>query len=126
MADEPHHVDLHVGQRLRARRVECGVTQGDLGGDLGLSAQQVQKYENGMNRISASKLFEAAGRLGTTVGWFFEGLTSRFAEPAAPFEPAPTPHVQTRELIAAFKALPDDTARNDVMAYVLHKATNNI
>lgn len=53
----PHPVDLHVGKRLRERRTASGVTQSELGGKLGLSAQQVQKYENGDNRISASKLF---------------------------------------------------------------------
>jgi len=121
-----HPVDLHVGKRLRESRTACGVTQAELGADLGISAQQVQKYENGSNRISASKLFEIAGRLGTGIDWFFEGLETpavpSFAEPAAPFEAEPTAYDQTRTLIAAFKALPDDAARADALDYVRNHA----
>lgn len=120
MADSTHPVDFHVGRRLRERRMAQSITQADLGGDLGISAQQVQKYENGQNRISASKLFEVARRLGTTVSWFFEGLddspAAGFVEAAAPFDPAPSQHSQTRELIAAFRALPSDAARSEVLA----------
>jgi transcriptional regulator with XRE-family HTH domain len=121
-----HPVDLHVGKRLRESRTACGVTQAELGADLGISAQQVQKYENGSNRISASKLFEIAGRLGTGIDWFFEGLAaptaSRLAEPAAPFEAEPTAHDRTRALIAAFRALPDDTARAEALEYLRNRA----
>lgn len=126
MANETiHPVDLHVGKRLRESRTAHGVTQAELGADLGISAQQVQKYENGSNRISASKLFEIAGRLGTGVDWFFDGLdtpATMLAEPAAPFEAEPTAHDLTRALIAAFKALPDDAARADALAYVQSRA----
>lgn len=121
-----HPVDLHVGKRLRESRTACGVTQAELGADLGISAQQVQKYESGSNRISASKLFEIAGRLGTGIDWFFDGLAAptapHLAEPAAPFEAEPTAHDRTRALIAAFKALPDDTARADALDYVQNRA----
>lgn len=127
VADIPHPVDLEVGQRLRARRIACGVTQTDLGRDLGLSAQQVQKYENGLNRISASKLFAAAQRLDTSVAWFFEGLDYGGADATraiaaseqADYEPPPpASHEATRELIAAYKALPDDGARRSAMDYI--------
>lgn len=117
-----HPVDLHVGRRLRESRTALRLTQAELGADLGVSAQQVQKYENGSNRISASKLFEIAGRLGMGVDWFFEGLeaprTPGLAEPAATYDAGPTAHDQTRALIAAFKALPDDTARAEALDYV--------
>ncbi|WP_370868358.1 helix-turn-helix domain-containing protein [Phenylobacterium sp.] len=69
-----HPVDLHVGQRLRLRRRELKVTQGDLAGRLGISFQQVQKYERGMNRLSASRLYEIACVLKVGVEYFFEGL----------------------------------------------------
>ena len=120
MPSEPiHPVDLHVGKRLRESRTACGVTQAELGADLGISAQQVQKYENGSNRISASKLFEIAGRLGTDIDWFFEGLDAPralvLAETQDAFEAPPSTHEQTRALIAAFKALPDDAARADAL-----------
>lgn len=121
-----HPVDLHVGRRLRESRTALRLTQAELGADLGVSAQQVQKYENGSNRISASKLFEIAGRLGTGVDWFFAGLdaprTPGLAEPAAAYDAGPTAHDQTRALIAAFKALPDDASRAEALDYVRSRA----
>ncbi|MFD0846865.1 helix-turn-helix domain-containing protein [Sphingosinicella xenopeptidilytica] len=121
-----HPVDVHVGKRLRESRTACGVTQAELGADLGISAQQVQKYENGSNRISASKLFEIAGRLGTGIDWFFEGLEARapvlLGETQGAFEAEPTSHEQTRAMIAAFRALPDDAARTDALTYVQNRA----
>ncbi len=69
-----HPVDLHVGMRLRLRRRELKVTQTELAGHLGISFQQVQKYERGMNRLSASRLYEIAGVLLVGVEYFFEGL----------------------------------------------------
>jgi transcriptional regulator with XRE-family HTH domain len=129
LADGPHPVDLHVGHRVRARRLALGLTQGELGHDLGLSAQQVQKYENGANRVSASKLYEIARRLETTIDWFFNdmaGVTGPApllgSGPQAPFEAAPASHDATRALIAAYKALPDDAARAEVLADVQARA----
>jgi transcriptional regulator with XRE-family HTH domain len=76
MADQPnpHPVDLHVGARIRFRRRTLKVSQEKLAERLGLTFQQVQKYERGANRVSASKLQEIANSLDTTVGYFFEGL----------------------------------------------------
>ena len=70
----PNPVDLHVGARVRMRRRLRGVSQEKLADSLGLTFQQVQKYERGANRISASKLYEIAASLQTPVGYFFEGL----------------------------------------------------
>ncbi len=70
----PHPVDVHVGARLRLARTACERTQGELGQAIGVSAQQIQKYERGTNRISASTLFRFCGFLGRPVAWFFEGL----------------------------------------------------
>lgn len=67
-------VDAHVGWRLRQRRAEMGLTQTDMAATLGISYQQVQKYETAANRISAGKLYEMAQRLKVPVGYFFEGL----------------------------------------------------
>ncbi|MEH6677499.1 helix-turn-helix domain-containing protein [Phenylobacterium sp.] len=69
-----HPVDLHVGMRLRLRRRELKVTQSELAGHLGISFQQVQKYERGMNRLSASRLYEIARILRVGVEYFFEGF----------------------------------------------------
>ncbi len=66
-------VDLHVGGRVRMRRKFLGLSQTDLADALGLTFQQVQKYERGSNRISASKLFEIARTLKVPVAYFFEG-----------------------------------------------------
>ena len=71
----PNPVDLHVGGRVRMRRKMLGVSQERLAEALGLTFQQVQKYERGANRVSASKLYEIARFLGAPVSYFFEGLT---------------------------------------------------
>jgi transcriptional regulator with XRE-family HTH domain len=70
----PNPVDLYVGGRIRMRRRSLGVSQEKLADDLGLTFQQVQKYERGANRVSASKLYEIARSLQTPVAFFFEGL----------------------------------------------------
>jgi transcriptional regulator with XRE-family HTH domain len=72
--DGPHPVDVHVGQRLRLRRVLLGLSQQRLGECLGVSFQQVQKYEKGTNRVAASRLHEFAQVMDVPVGFFFEGL----------------------------------------------------
>ncbi|ANL57336.1 helix-turn-helix domain-containing protein [Rhizobium phaseoli] len=69
-----HPVDVHVGQQLRIRRVHSNLSQTELGQKVGLSYQQVQKYESGKNRISASMLYEIASGLKVPVGCFFDGL----------------------------------------------------
>ena len=84
----PNPVDLHVGLRIRLRRRELGVSQEKLAESIGLTFQQVQKYERAANRVSASKLWEMARTLKTSIAYFFEGLgdTSRpqSAEAAGP------------------------------------------
>ena len=70
----PNPVDLHVGGRVRMRRKLLGVSQEQLADSLGLTFQQVQKYERGANRVSASKLYEIAKTLQVPVSFFFDGL----------------------------------------------------
>lgn len=87
----PNPIDVHVGRRVRQRRKALGVTQERLAADLGLTFQQVQKYERGANRISASKLYEIAASLSAPVAYFFDGLadpatakeTDGFSQPAS-------------------------------------------
>ena len=69
---KPNPIDVHVGKRLREAREECGLTQKVLAKKLGITHQQVQKYESGANRISASKLLEIARFLDVSIGSFFE------------------------------------------------------
>ncbi|MGC1305340.1 MAG: helix-turn-helix domain-containing protein [Caulobacteraceae bacterium] len=72
---EPHPVDILVGARMRARRKELRISQAELGKMMGdVSFQQVQKYESGANRLSASKLFEAAQALKVQTSYFFEEI----------------------------------------------------
>lgn len=71
---QPHAVDVHVGQRLRSQRKLMGLSQGDLAQRVGLTFQQIQKYERGVNRISASRLVEFALVLKVPPAWFFEGM----------------------------------------------------
>ncbi len=69
-----HPVDLHVGKRIRHRRWMVGMTQQQLGEKVGIKFQQIQKYETGMNRVSASRLWDIAQSLEVSISFFFEGL----------------------------------------------------
>jgi transcriptional regulator with XRE-family HTH domain len=75
----PNPVDLHVGGRVRMRRKLLGVSQEQLADSLGLTFQQVQKYERGANRVSASKLYDIARTLQVPVSFFFDGLADPLA-----------------------------------------------
>ncbi len=70
-------IDLHVGKRLRRRRRLLGLTQQQLAESVGIRFQQIQKYECGANRVSASRLFELAESLDVPVQYFYEGLSRR-------------------------------------------------
>ncbi len=77
-----HHVDMHVGQRIRRRRWMLGMTQQQLGEAVGIKFQQIQKYETGMNRVSASRLYDIATSLEVPVSFFFDGVAEDDAEVA--------------------------------------------
>jgi transcriptional regulator with XRE-family HTH domain len=87
MKKAPNPIDKHVGARLRMRRLLVGMSQEKLGESLGITFQQIQKYEKGANRVSASRLQQLGQVLEVPAAFFFEGLgtptTSGFAEPAA-------------------------------------------
>ncbi len=70
-------VDVHVGGRVRDRRTLIGMSQTELGKRVGLGFQQIQKYEKGMNRIAASRLWRFSLILGRPISWFFEGIGER-------------------------------------------------
>ncbi len=69
-----HPVDIHVGKRVRHRRWMVGMTQQQLAEQVGIKFQQIQKYETGMNRVSASRLWDISDALGVSVSFFFDGL----------------------------------------------------
>lgn len=86
---EPDPVDVHVGSRLRLRRTMLGLSQTELAKAVNLTFQQVQKYESGNNRVSASRLFHIADALDVPVGFFFDDMNRslpahEFAEDSAP------------------------------------------
>ena len=72
----PNPIDIHVGTRLRLRRTLLGLSQETLGEAVGITFQQLQKYERGANRISASRLFNLSQVLGVPVSFFFEDLST--------------------------------------------------
>ena len=74
MQKSPNQIDKHIGSRVRARRIMLGMSQKRLADALGLTFQQVQKYEKGVNRIGASRLLQIAGILDVSIEFFFEGL----------------------------------------------------
>ncbi len=76
-----HPVDVHVGKRVRHRRWMVGMTQQQLGEIVGIKFQQIQKYETGMNRISASRLWDIAAALDVSISFFFEGLETANDDP---------------------------------------------
>jgi transcriptional regulator with XRE-family HTH domain len=122
MPIEPHPVDTHVGMRLRLRRLELKLSQKQLGEALDLSFQQVQKYEKGNNRISASKLFEIAGILEVPTLYFFEGLctgSDEVGESASGLDGLGL--TQTREglrIVKAFSKIKDPKIRRTIIHLV--------
>ena len=101
--DGPHPVDVHVGRRLCERRVLMGLSQEQLGERVGLTFQQIQKYERGTNRISASKLWQFSRILDVPVPWFFEDVDNR-----SDSEDRPPIKRETLELVRYFSACPRD------------------
>jgi transcriptional regulator with XRE-family HTH domain len=77
----PNPIDVYVGSRVRMRRLMLNLSQEKLGKALGLTFQQVQKYEKGVNRMGSSRLQQAADILGVTVPFFFEGATGGTYQP---------------------------------------------
>jgi len=119
---KPSHVDAHVGSRIRLRRKLLGLSQQQLAEQLGLTFQQVQKYERGVNRVSASKLYETAQVLGAPVMHFFEGLDGepQFDRPPAS-EAAVTAFLMTPEgleLATLFPRIPKGRMRHQVLELV--------
>ncbi len=92
MSKAPNDVDRHVGARVRMRRMLIGMSQEKLGEALGITFQQVQKYEKGTNRISASRLQHIAGVLGVTIEHLYEGNVGEGSAARGFAESAPAPY----------------------------------
>lgn len=102
-----HPVDLHVGKRLRHRRWMIGMTQQQLANAVGIKFQQIQKYESGANRVSASRLWDLSQALSVPVSFFFEGLDDRSGADAADdmLKPDLLGDKETLELVRAYYSL---------------------
>jgi transcriptional regulator with XRE-family HTH domain len=123
MMNDPNPVDVYVGRRLRFRRMMLGMSQEKLGAELGLTFQQVQKYEKGSNRIGASRLYDIARVLNVPVQFFFEELPhggpSRgfdTAESAAILEFLGSP--EGNALVTNFAAIRDPATRRRILELV--------
>jgi transcriptional regulator with XRE-family HTH domain len=121
----PNPIDKHVGSRVRMRRMMLGMSQEKLGAALKLTFQQVQKYEQGTNRISASRLLHSAHILQVPVTFFFEGAPSLPGAPhakgAAPAPPYVTDFLATRDglaLVKAFIRIKEAGRRHRIVALV--------
>jgi len=102
--DGPDPVDVHVGKRIRERRVTLGMSQEALGDYLRLTFQQIQKYEKGANRISASKLWAVSNLFEVSIEWFFEGLGK-----AGKGQKDVMTRPETRQLARYYSACPKST-----------------
>ena len=125
MAAHPDPIDIHVGQRIRQQRTLLGLSQVKLAGQLGLTFQQVQKYEKGYNRVGSSRLFQIARILDVPVAHFFEDIAAdtlrpvaRAAEEAAPYGADPMAKRETLELVRAYYRIANPAVRRRVFELV--------
>lgn len=104
-----HPVDIHVGKRVRHRRWMIGITQQQLADKVGIKFQQIQKYETGMNRVSASRLWDIAETLGVEISFFFEGLQPEAV--AAPVQADIMADKEALDLVRSYYAIPEEQRR---------------
>jgi transcriptional regulator with XRE-family HTH domain len=119
----PNPIDKHVGSRVRMRRMMVGMSQEKLGDALGLTFQQVQKYERGANRVGASRLYDLSRVLDVPVSFFFDDINPEIAAAVAEngtgvapsgvarYEPDPMMRRETLELVRAYYRIPDPQLR---------------
>jgi len=108
-----HPVDVHVGKRVRHRRWLIGMTQQQLAEQVGIKFQQIQKYETGANRVSASRLWDIAEALEVPVSFFFEGLEeNEKAEGKKSMVPDDLMgHKEAMDLVRSYYAIPENQRR---------------
>lgn len=132
---KPNAVDIHVGARLRQRRVLMGMSQEKLGEALDLTFQQIQKYERGVNRIGAGRLYELARALDVPEGYFFEELpeevtsghyNKRFAPPEARLDSDTYAQRETIVMIRAYYSIQDPVVRRRMLELMRSMASEEI
>jgi len=118
----PDPIDVHVGERIRLRRTVLRLTQQDLAQRIGISFQQLQKYERGSNRVSASRLFDIATQLNVPISFFFDDMDEDLCRsrglsgPTTSVDPALSS--EALRLMAAFNRLPNDTVRHKIIDFL--------
>ncbi|MEO9969141.1 MAG: helix-turn-helix transcriptional regulator [Hyphomonadaceae bacterium] len=124
----PSGIDRLVGQRLRWRRRELRLTQEKLGDLLNLTFQQVQKYEKGVNRISAGRLYEVAAALGVPIGYFYDGASEFLSDTSLRISEdrgsnaVPVLSPEAVELVSAFETITDPAMRKTLLETVTNTA----
>lgn len=120
-----HPIDLHVGKRIKARRRELEISQTALANACGITFQQLQKNEKGVNRCGASRLYQIGAALNVPVSYFFDDLPEELAAkaPLREFPSDPTTSREALELARAFHKITDEGTRRHL--YGLAKAMAN-
>ena len=125
MAKEPNPIDIHVGMRVHVRRTMRGMSRSKLAEALNVTFQQVQKYEKGVNRISASRLYQISQTLDDPISYFFDELPDNISGPKAPglakgggFEGDPLAKQEALKFVSAYYRLPSLELRNTVRKLV--------
>ena len=123
----PNPVDIHVGKRIREKRILLGYSQTQLAKALGITFQQVQKYENGTNRVSASRLVDLSSILSVAIGFFFDSMPTEVyeqsprlrsglaEEPADDIKMNPMMKRETLELVRVYYQIEDPKQRKSVV-----------
>ena len=131
----PHPVDIHVGRRLRLKRTILGLSQEAVGKEIGVTFQQIQKYERGINRMGASRLYDFAKALGVPVSYFFDsygeyasepGMALSAAEPeSARFEHEKINNRETLEVMRAYYRIKNPSVRKRIIELIKAFADDN-
>jgi len=135
----PNPIDIHVGSRLRQRRTLLGMSQGKLGDTVGLTFQQIQKYERGANRIGASRLYDLSRVLDVSIAYFFEemphevshdryeGVNKHLSTDVSAFEVDDMTRRETLELVRNYYKITNPTVRRRVfeLAKILSSDAND-
>ena len=123
---EAHPIDIHVGKKVRSRRTILGRSQEEIGSAVGITFQQIQKYERGLNRIGSSRLYEFSRLLGVSVGYFFEDVesngepanSSALAEGAFQFEHEIIDNKEVLSLVRAYYGINSPTIRKKMLSLI--------
>ena len=107
----PHPVDVHVGKQIRHRRWLTGMTQQQLAEAVGIKFQQIQKYETGANRVSASRLWDIAEALEVDVAFFFDGLARVEHEGGTALPADIIADKEALDLVRSYYAIPENQRR---------------